>query len=212
MHYMLRFLCTIGVLLTVSAAGCRSPYHTDQGALFGGLLGAGTGAIIGDAVGDAGAGAAIGAGVGALTGAAIGQELDVIEAQNRAMIEAQLGRQVAAGAVTIEDVLAMSQAGVDDELIVTHIRAHGMARPLDANDLIFLQQQAVSTPVIKTMQEPPRVQQPAQPMVIRQAAPTPVIVEEHHYGPPIWPAPCYHGSYRHRPAKPGVSWGMSFHN
>jgi len=46
------------------------------------------------------AGAAIGAGVGALSGAAVGSSLDEIEARNRAMIEAHMGRQIAAGAVT----------------------------------------------------------------------------------------------------------------
>ena len=59
------------VLVALSAAGCCSPYRTDQGALFGGLVGAGTGAIVGDAVGNAGAGTAIGAGIGALTRACI---------------------------------------------------------------------------------------------------------------------------------------------
>lgn len=212
MDYTARYLATLGVLLALLATGCQSPYHADRGALFGGLLGAGTGAIIGDAMGNTGAGTAIGAGVGALSGAAIGQSLDEIEAKNRAMIESQLGRQVSPGAVTIDDVIAMSQAGVDDELIVTHIRANGVARPLETNDLIFLQQQGVSTRVIKAMQEPPPVERPAPATVIRQTVPAPVIVEEHHYAPAFWPSPCYHWHYRHPPRKPGVSWGLSFHN
>jgi hypothetical protein len=198
-------------LIFAPALGCNSPYRADRGALFGGLVGAGTGALIGDAVGNAGAGAAIGAGVGAISGAVVGSELDEIEARNQAMIEQQLGRQLAAGAVTIDDVLAMTRAGVNDELIVNHINAHGMARTLQASDLIMLQQSGVSTRVISAMQNPPP--QPAKAVVVREPAPTPVIVEEYHYGPPVW-RPYYgpHHYYRHYPPRSGVSWGLSFHN
>ncbi len=203
-------LVITGLLTVSSIVGCQSPYRADQGALLGGLLGAGTGAIIGDAVGGkAGPGAAIGAGLGVISGAAIGSGMDEIEAQNRAMIEQQLGRQVAAGAVRIDDVVAMTQAGVDDELIVNHVRAHGVASPLQTGDLILLQQQGVSTRVIKAMQEPP----PARPVVVREAAPPPVVVHEYSYGPPLWGPPYYHHRYywRHRP-RSRVNWGMSFHN
>ncbi len=197
--------------IVMSTAGCQSPYHADRGALFGGLLGAGTGAIIGDAMGGkAGPGAAIGAGLGVLTGAAIGSELDQVEARNRAMIEQQLGQRVAAGAVRIDQVVTMTQAGVDDELIVNHIRAHGVARPLQTDDLISLQQQGVSTRVIKAMQQPPRP--PARPVVVRQAPP-PIVVYEHSYGPPLWGPSCYpqHYHWGHHP-RSRVGWGMSFHN
>jgi len=207
------YVLPLGLLMAFSTIGCQSPYRADQGALFGGLLGAGTGAIIGDAVGNAGAGTAIGAGVGALTGAAIGSEIDEIEAQNRAMIAQQLGREVRAGAVTIDDVVAMTQAGVQDELIVNHVRAHGVAAPLQASDLIFLQQQNVGTEVIKAMQAPPP--QPKERVVVREPAPRPVIVEEHHYAPaPYWWGPPRYPSHFHmrRHRRPGVSWGMSFHN
>ena len=204
-------VAAVGLLMALAAVGCRSPYRADQGALFGGLLGAGTGAIIGDAVGNAGAGAAIGAGLGAITGATVGAELDEIEARNRAMIAQQLGRQVAAGAVSFDEVIDMSQGGVDEELIVNHVRAHGIAKPLQATDLIFLQQQGVSTRVIKAMQEPPRRR--AQPVAAYQTAPPPVVVQEYHYGPPAWGPGCYPRHYyrpRHRHRHhPGVTWGIS---
>jgi hypothetical protein len=204
-------LCLLGVLgLTLfSLGGCCSPYHADRGALGGGLLGAGIGALVGDAVGNAGAGTAIGAGMGALTGAAIGAEMDETEARNRAMIEQQLGRQVAAGAVTPEEVISMTAAGVDDPLIINHIRSHGTAAPLGAGELISLKQQGVSPAVIEAMQTTPP---PRPATVVRQAAPPPVIVEEYHYGYPFWGPPprCY----RHRPryARPGVSWGVAVGN
>lgn len=207
-----RYLLALGLLVGLVAAGCQSPYHSDRGALFGGLLGAGTGAVVGDALGNAGAGTAIGAGVGALTGAAIGQSMDEVEANNRAMIAAQLGREVRAGAVTFDDVIMMTQAGVDEELIVTHIRANGAARVPGTQDLIHLQQQGVSTRVIRTMQEPPQPRQ-AKTVVVREPSPPPVVVEEHYYESPFW-GPRYYRPphYRHRRPEPRVGWGISFHN
>jgi hypothetical protein len=205
----LRCVAACGILSVLAVTGCQSPYHADQGALFGGLLGAGTGAIIGDAVGNTGAGTAIGAGVGALTGAAIGDSLDKIEAQNRAMIAAQLGREIRSGAVSAEDVMMMSQAGVDDELIITHIRHNGVARVPGPHELISLKEQGVSTAVIRAMQEPPPRPR-TETVVIEKPAPPPVIVEQYHYGPG-WhrPAPYYY--YRRRRPEPRVHWGFSFY-
>ena len=194
----------------VAAAGCASPHRADQGALLGGLLGAGTGALIGDASGNAAAGAAIGAGLGAITGAVVGSEIDQVEARNRAQIEAQLGRQIRAGAVSIEDVVMMSQSGVQEDLIVNHVRAHGMIQPPNTQDLIYLSQQGVSSRVVAAMQEPPRARQP-ETVVIRE--PSPVVVHE-VYGPPIYhyPPPYYRRYYHRPPPRPGVSWGVSFSN
>lgn len=191
----------------LAISGCASPHRADQGALLGGLLGAGTGALIGDASGNAGAGAAIGAGLGAITGAVVGSELDNIEARNRAEIERQLGRQIRAGAVTIEDVVMMSQSGVNEDLIINHVRSNGMVQPPNTQDLIYLSQQGVSSRVVSAMQEPPRQRQP-ETVVVRES---PVIVHE-VYGPPVYhyPPPYYHHRPRHY--RPGVSWGVSFSN
>jgi hypothetical protein len=193
---------TLGLILLASA-GCASPYRSDQGALLGGLGGAGVGALVGDAVGNPLAGAAIGAGVGAVSGAVIGDSLDQIEAQNRAEIEARLGRQVAAGAVTVPDVVAMTEAGVDDELIVNHVRIHGAAQALQTGDIIYLKNNGVSARVIQAMQQPPAPQ-----TIVREVPPPPVIVE-HYYDDP-W---CYHPHYHYyhrRHHHPHVSWGLSF--
>ncbi|MBC7337434.1 MAG: hypothetical protein H5U01_14365, partial [Clostridia bacterium] len=97
--------------ISLFTAGCATT-HAERGALFGGLLGAGTGAIVGNAAGNTLAGTAIGAGVGALAGSAVGDSLDEMEAQNRALIAQQLGREIPAGAVTFDDVIAMTKAGV----------------------------------------------------------------------------------------------------
>jgi len=210
---MRTYLTRVVLLLCVSASGCQTASHTDQGAVVGGLAGAGVGAILGDALDQEVAGTAIGAGVGALTGAAMGNQLDQVEARNRAAIEASLGQQVRAGAVTIDNVVQMTQAGVAPRLIVNHIQYNGVAKVPDANDLIFLQQNGVSEEVIAAMQQPP--QRPAK-VVSQPVGPPPVIVEEYHYGPP----PCFYGPphwrfhhHRHyrRPChRPGVSLGFSF--
>jgi hypothetical protein len=165
--------------------GCCSPYHADQGAVTGGLLGLGTGAIAGHALGNTAAGAAIGTGVGALSGAAIGAKMDETDAKNRALIAQQLGRQVDPNAVTIADVIAMTRARVNEDLVINHIHAHGTAAPLTATDLVNLPQQGVGPRVIAAMQEsPPR---PVQPVVV-QPAPGPVYVEEYpyYYGPRVY--------------------------
>ena len=168
------------------SSGCASPYYADRGAVFGGVAGAGTGALVGHAMGNTGAGAIVGAGVGMLAGSAVGGSLDEIEARNRAQIEASLARPLPPGGVTVDDVVAMSRAGVQEPLIVNHIRANGVARPLQAPDLIRLQQDGVTPLVVQTMQSSPSPVD-GQPLVVRGSPPPPVvIVEEYPYGHPMW--------------------------
>lgn len=202
-RYHLDFLLPATACLVALAAGCNSPYRSDQGALMGGLGGAGVGALVGNAVGNTGAGAAIGAGVGALSGAAVGASLDDIEARNRAEIAARLGRPVPAGAVSIDDVIAMSRAGVPEEVITTHVQNHGMVAPLRATDLIMLQQQGVTPRVVQAMQSPPRPTAAAYPppgVIVEQ--PYAVPAPYYYPPPPYW---YYPRSCRRR----GVSWGVA---
>lgn len=184
-------------LLLCLPAGCSTPYgpnYTGTGAAVGGLGGAGVGALVGGATGHPGAGALIGAGVGALGGAAVGSGMDQIEARNRAQIAAQLGRQLPPGGVTVDDVVAMSHSGVNEELIVTQIRTSGVSHPLQPAEIIALQQQGVSNRVIATMQTTPP---PARPVVVPAAAPPPA----YYYPPP----PPYWGYYY-----PGPTVGVAF--
>lgn len=201
----------LGSLLPVviAATGCTSPYYADKGALFGGLTGAGAGAVIGNAAGNTPAGAIIGAGVGTLAGAAVGSGLDEIQARNRAEIEARMGRALPPGGVTTGDVISMSRSGIDPELITNHVRANGMAKKLDANDLILLQQEGVSKQVITTMQTvgPPQQQAVAGQVVPAgyYAAPQPVVVQEYYYPPPR----AYH-RWCGPPGPPAVGVGFSY--
>ncbi|MEX2139599.1 MAG: glycine zipper domain-containing protein [Pirellulales bacterium] len=209
--------------MLLAFAGCRSPYYADQGALLGGLGGAGVGAIVGNAVGHTGAGALIGAGAGALGGAVVGNALDDVEARNRAQIAQQMtavNMQAPVGAVRADDVVQMTQAGVAPELIVNHIRANGVASPLQSGDVIFLSRNNVHPDVIAALQNPPirtaaaplavgppTVVAPG-PMYVEHVAPGPVIVEEHFYGPPRYFHHHHHHRHRHHPPH-GVSWGVS---
>ncbi len=193
----------VAAMLAISAAGCQSPHRSDQGALAGGVAGGVLGAIVGNQSGNSGAGAAIGAMTGMLAGSVIGNELDTIEAQNRAQIEARLGRPVGPGAVSISDVIAMSSAGIEDEVIAQHIRYHGVVAPLTTGDLITLKNANVSSRVVMAMQEPPR------PQAVAVPAGGPVIVEEHYYPPPhyLGPPRGYHYVPVHEP-RPSVNFSF----
>ncbi|MAT69035.1 MAG: hypothetical protein CMJ58_05870 [Planctomycetaceae bacterium] len=201
-----RLLCC-GLFAATLAVGCRSPYYADRGTGVGALAGAGAGALIGDAVGgDAGAGALIGAGLGAVTGNVVGGAMDDMQAQNRAEIAAAMGRQVQAGAASIDEVIAMTRAGVDPQLIQGYVRTSGVNRPLTAQDVIYLHNNGVSTDVIQAMQTPAPAPMAPGPVV---AGGPPVIVEEHYYPSPMWGPHC--GYYHHPRPRGGsrVSWGVS---
>ena len=211
-------LLLVAAALVSISTGCRSMGYGDRGTLFGGLVGAGTGAAIGSNSGHPVEGALIGTAIGAITGSAVGDSMDAEVARNRAEVEARMGRQMAA-AVSPEDVVAMSQAGLSDDVIATHIRAHGVTRPPQVNDLITLRNQGVSDNVLKAMQSPPG------PQVMQASAqgPTPVIIQERVYAPPpyygpYWGPPGPWLGYRygsscgpgHRHRRSGYSFGLSF--
>lgn len=205
----------IAILLVLTSSvvgsGCRSPYYGDRGALVGGLTGAAIGGAIGDNSGNALPGALIGSAVGAVTGGAIGDSIDADLARSRAEIEARMGRQMA-GAVTTEDVIAMTRAGLSPDVISTHIRANGVAQVPQVNDLIHLRNNGVGDYVIQTMQQAPPP--PGATAVYGPPLSQRQVVVEHHYGPwyPPPPAPCFHYHHRHGHGRRGhVGWGFSFH-
>ena len=143
---------------------------------------AGIGALVGSASGHAGAGAAIGAGVGALTGGLIGNSVDEQEKRNRALVEARLGRPLNPGGVTKEDVVAMTQARLDQAVIINQVTSHGLATPMSSGDLIYLQQNGVSSQVIVAMQQAP-VPQPSTVIVEQQPPPGVIVTGGYYYRP-----------------------------
>ena len=202
--------------LLASLAHGQSPYeYRTDGAVVGGLLGAVTGGALGNTKGKALPGALIGGAVGALAGAAVGDSIDNKVARNNAIYEQRLAAQAqATQAVSLQDVMSMSQARLSDNVIITQIRTRGvLARP-QPNDLITLSQAGVSDAVIAAMQTAPLATVPAVP-----AYPT-RVVEQRVYVAPPYPPPVYfyYGApyHRHhyppppppRPA-PGVHWGIT---
>jgi len=195
------------LIVVVVAIGCRSPYHQDQLALLGAGTGAIAGAAIGEATGNTAGGAVIGGVLGAATGSAVGSHMDEVEARNQALYQQRLGRTLE-GATTHQDVIAMSAAGLGDQVIISHIKRHGVANIPNAQDLIYLKTNGVSDVVLTAMQNPPS--QPA--TVVSAPVRERVIVEEHHYGP-YWGPPRYvHRRHHHHRRHSGVSWGISVRN
>jgi hypothetical protein len=174
------------------AGGCESASYGQRGTLLGALGGGGIGALIGHATGHTAAGAAIGTGVGAVTGAAVGTTLDDIDTRNRTEIAATLGRQVTPGAATPEEVIAMTHAGVNPQLIVNYVNRSGAVRPITAQDVIYLHEQGVATEVIQAMQAPGAAY--ASPEVVRVAPPRETVII---HDDPWWGCdyPHYHFSY-----------------
>jgi len=178
MTYFTRFSLGCVMIAPLFLSGCAT--NTGTGAVVGGATGAGVGALVGSATGHAGAGAAIGAGVGAITGAVVGDSVDAQQKRDRAIAAAN-----AAGRLTKEEVVSMTQNRVDESLIINQIRSRGMLMPLTSNDIIWLQQSAVSPLVIATMQET----QPPPAVIVEQ--PGPVIVGG-YYGRPYYPRRYYY--------------------
>lgn len=206
-----RLIVPAAILVSLLALGCRSPYYADRGALAGGLAGAGIGAAIGDASGAAGPGAIIGAALGTITGNVIGEGIDADLARSKAEIEARMGRQMS-GAVSNEDVIAMTQAGLSEDVIATHIRAHGVARPPAVNDLIILRNQGVSDRVIQALQQTPPPTATAVPVSYAVGPPPRAVLVEPYYCPPPPPHFYFHHGHphRHHHHGSGVRWGFSF--
>ena len=150
--------------------------------MLGGAAGAITGGIIGHQNDETPEGIIIGGAVGALAGGLLGHAKDEQVAREQYyqhqvwQQQQQLNRRRAA-AVSMADVVQMSQSGLGDSLIVNHIQTNGVQRRLDTRDIIRLHQQGVSEGVINAMQRAPLqavnyVPAPAPPRSHRRGAET----------------------------------------
>ena len=113
-----------------------------------------------------------------------------------------MGRQMS-GAVSPDDVIAMTRAGLSESVMVTHIRANGVARPPQVNDLIYLRNQGVPDSVIQALQSTPAPQ-----YIAAQPGPARQVVVEHRYEPYCAPPPVWF--HYGRPHRAHVGWGFSF--
>lgn len=193
-----------------------SPSYYRNDTLTGGLIGAGGGALVGSAFGgksggNRGENALIGAGVGLLGGALIGKSIDnadqrqvaagnAVAFQANQQVAAQ-NAQLAAQAVTNQDLVEMTRAGLSEEVIINTIRSRGSRIDTSPTSLVFMKQSGVSdrvvmaaqsagppAPVMSTAAYPAAIPiNPAPPVIV---APAPV-----YYAPP--PVIRVYGGYPH---------------
>ncbi len=178
-------------------SGCRHMNHTERGAVAGGIGGTVIGTGVGLATGRPGLGAVVGGVVGTAGGAAVGNSVDRAErrgeaaAYQRIKYEQELA-QARASAMSIQDVVDLSQQHISDQLIINQIRSKNSVFRLTKDDLIYLRQMGVSERVIAEMQRT-AVQQPA-PLVEKR-----VIIHEHLPPPPPSGVRIYLGPGRRPP-------------
>ncbi|WP_254508447.1 glycine zipper domain-containing protein [Anatilimnocola floriformis] len=225
MKSLIIIVLAIGVTLTTTVSGgCQTPNYQRNGTILGGLGGAGLGAAIGNKSQNALAGGLIGGAIGAIAGNAVGEGID----NDRAVATQQAaqqgyaqgaGAQAVKGAVTPQDVVAMSRAGLSEDVIASHVRANGVTQQLQVNDLIYLRNQGVSDSVLQAMQQAPTSQARYNAAYSAAIPPPPVarpVVVEHvypaYYPPPppyYWGGPYYHNHYHRGPPPGSVHWGIS---
>lgn len=206
-----RWIFLIAIANVWYAAPASAQFHTQRGAVLGGLTGAAAGAAIGHQNGETAEGALIGSAIGLFSGALIGNSVDAEQSRQRYVEQQYLAQN--ARAVTVSEVLSMTKNGVSDGVIINHINQHGVQQRLEVSDVILLHQQGVSEPVLTALQRAPIGGSPVY-VAPPRAYPAPVIVQEYHYVRPTYPVygPRYyrphhphHGHYH----SPGVSFGLS---
>ena len=146
--------CLLGPLLLATnlmmfslAGSADAQGNTKRGATVGGLAGAVAGAAIGDHNGEAGACAAIGGIIGAFAGGLLGNAEDqkqAYEMQNFYQQNQNRWSQYRKSAVSCEDVVAMKNSGLSDQVIINQIQQRGVQRQLQVPEIIALHRQGVS--------------------------------------------------------------------
>lgn len=210
---------TAGFVLAQVQSGAAQPYvyqpapdyyHNDtaSGTFLGGAMGAITGAIIGGRH-HAGQDALIGAGVGAVTGNLLGRSKDRTDEQRAAAGQAavnQMNAQAAATAVTDNDLVQMTRAGVSEDVIISTMRSRGTRMDLSPQSLIALRQQGVGDRVILAAQQVGAAPgyyagAPAYgPTVVSEVPPPPSVIVAPAYRPYYYyPRPYYYGYHYYHP-------------
>ncbi len=194
-------------------------YQTRNGAMLGGVTGAVIGGVVGHQRDDTLEGALIGGAVGAIAGGVLGNQRDhadrkrygyysygqpVYVAQptyieQRTYVPVQSTpiqpRTVTRRPVSVSEIVSMTQSGVSDSVIVSHIQANGVASRPDVNEVIWMNQQGVSDYVITAMQQHGNPRASSASTVYR-TYPTEVIVREEYPSSRFVPGPTYRPSSR----------------
>lgn len=205
------FKLTLLILLCV-ANGCASRNSRDASTANGALFGAAAGAVIGEHNDNPLGGALIGATTGAIAGNIVGESLSNPNSAYEQKFQAdqellrQQTQQRRSDAVTIEQLLKMTRAGVGDDIIAGQIKARGAAQHLSTDDIIYLTRENVSPEVIKGYQSGETSAKSMESNTTRfeRSAEGPVVVERH-----------YHHGYRPRyypptpvPPRTGIYFGV----
>src|SRR4051794_28970540 len=211
-------IVTVFVGLACAEPAAAQPYYyqpapdyyyndTASGTFLGGAMGAITGAIIGGKH-HAGQDALIGAGVGAVTGNLLGRSKDANDdrraAQGAAAVN-QMNQQAVAMAVTDSDLVQMTRAGINEDVIISTMRSRGARVDLSPQSVIALRQQGGSDRVVLAAQQMGGgsgyvAGAPAYgPTVISEVPPPPAVIvapyRPYYYG--YYPRPYYYGHYYH---------------
>ena len=179
-------LNTLTGILTVAAlglglTGCQNPdgtqNNTGGGMLLGGAMGALTGAAIGGSH-HGGQDALIGAAAGAVAGGLIGNSMDREQAARLRSQSPQTYARLDQGQpISVADVKALAASGVNEEVILSQIKASRTIFHLNAGDIIDLHQSGVSDKVVNYMINTPSTVSAAPGPVLVQQAPPPYPVE-----------------------------------
>ncbi len=207
-----RWVWVIAVASGWFASSAQAQYHTERGAVVGGLGGALAGAAIGNHNGETAEGALIGGAIGLLGGALIGNSIDAEQSRQRYVEQQYIAQN--SRAVTISEVLTLTKSGVSDSVIINQINQQGVQQRLEVSDVILLHREGVSEPVLTALQ---RARVAGSPVYVSptRVYTSPVIVHDYYYAPP---AHFYHGPHyyhRHYPLHDhyhsrGASFGFSY--
>ena len=136
-------------------SGCEAPDGTPDRTATGALIGGGAGATVGALAGGSShgvEGALIGGGIGAVTGGLIGHSMDEEErARLRAQSPQTYARMDQGQPLGLDDIKALSRAGLSDDVIISQIRSTHTTYHLSAADIIDLHNSGVSQHVIDYM-------------------------------------------------------------
>jgi hypothetical protein len=198
-------------------------YHNDtaSGTFLGGAMGAITGAVVGGRK-HTGQNALIGAGVGAVAGNLLGRSKDAADERRTAQGAAavgQMNQQAVAMAVTDSDLVQMTRAGINEDVIISTMRSRGTRIDLSPQSVIGLRQQGVSDRVVMAAQQMGGgsgyvAGVPAYgPTVVSEIPPPPAVIvapvyRPYYYG--CYPRPYYYGHHHYYHDHPHTSIRIGF--
>lgn len=215
----------LSITLIATCFWCPNAFgqsYRNQDAGLGGLAGAVIGGIIGHQNDEVAEGALIGGAVGAIAGGLTGANKDR-QVQNHRYYHQQAYRQAqhqawqrqqVARAVSIDDVVRLSQSGVSDSVILNQIQSNGVTDRVGTREIIAMHNQGVSEPVITALQSGPSstaiARVPRRETILVEKAPPVIVREEVRVVPrPVYVPPA-RVRYATRPAYPSYPRRGSF--